>query len=72
MVALREHAPVLRGVSKYPPAFGIDLLVDDSPGVAIEGQRHGFAVLVVEPTDSEWTVKVSSALDARGPANRVP
>lgn len=25
--------------SKYPPAFGIDLHIDDSPGLAIEGHK---------------------------------
>ena len=37
--------------SKYPPAFGIDLHVDDSEGVAIEGERGGFAILRVSPDD---------------------
>jgi hypothetical protein len=31
--------------SKYPPAFGVDLLVDDAEGVVLEGQRLGFSVL---------------------------
>src|ERR1700751_3101658 len=31
--------------SKYPPAFGIDLHVDDSEGVRMEGDEHGFRVL---------------------------
>jgi hypothetical protein len=44
--------------SKYPPAFGIDLHVDDSPGVGLEGVRHGFDVVVVSPGDPEWTNRV--------------
>src|SRR5215471_7250079 len=44
--------------SKYPPAFGIDLHVDDSEGVRIEGERFGFKVLVVRPDDLEWTHRV--------------
>jgi hypothetical protein len=47
-----------RGPSKYPPAFGIDLHVDDSEGVAEEGRRHGFAVLVVAPDDPDWVGRV--------------
>ncbi len=43
------------GPSKYPPAFGIDLHVDDSDGVRLEGERHGFAVVVVSPEDPDWT-----------------
>jgi len=37
--------------TKYPPRYGIDLLLDDSEGVRLEGERHGFAVLVTDPTD---------------------
>jgi hypothetical protein len=48
--------------TKYPPQFGIDLLVDDSEGVRIEGERYGFAVLVVSPTDADWAAKVRARL----------
>lgn len=54
-----------RGPSKYPPAFGIDLHVDDSEGVGLEGRRHGFAVVVVSPDDPEWAARVLAAVDAR-------
>src|SRR5690242_1122573 len=39
VVNQRRHEQVVgrRGPSKYPPAFGIDLHVDDSDGVADEG-----------------------------------
>lgn len=50
--------------TKHPPSFGIDLLVDDSEGVRIEGERHGFRVLVVAPEDEQWTEKIQKALDA--------
>jgi hypothetical protein len=53
-----------QGPSKYPPAFGIDLHVDDSEGVAIEGRRHRFRVVVVTPGDADWTVRVLEALEA--------
>jgi hypothetical protein len=48
--------------SKYPPAFGIDLLVDDSEGVALEGRRHGFAVLHVAEDDAAWCPRVELAV----------
>jgi hypothetical protein len=48
--------------SKYPPAFGIDLHVDDSEGVGEEGRRFGFDVVVVRPDDLEWTGKVLAAV----------
>ena len=42
--------------------YGIDLLVDDSHGVRIEGERHGFRTVVVDPTDSEWAEKVKAQI----------
>ena len=60
------HAKINHGKSskpsKFPPAFGIDILVDDSVGVEIEGRKHGFRVLTVLPSDSDWTHKVIQAL----------
>jgi len=35
--------------SKFPPAFGIDLLVDNSEGVKIEGEKYRFDVLHIQP-----------------------
>jgi hypothetical protein len=60
-----EQVVGLRGPSKYPPAFGIDLHVDDSEGVAEEGRSHGFDVVVVSPGDLDWTARVLRAVDAR-------
>ncbi|HAS43817.1 MAG TPA: hypothetical protein DCS93_25270 [Microscillaceae bacterium] len=40
--------------SKFPLAFGIDLLVDNSEGVKIEGKRYGFDVLHIQPQDQLW------------------
>ena len=60
-----DHVVGRRGPSKYPPAFGIDLHIDDSEGVAEEGRRHGFRVVVVAPEDGAWTVRVLEALEAR-------
>ncbi|SIN81928.1 hypothetical protein SAMN05444166_1080 [Singulisphaera sp. GP187] len=44
--------------SKYPPAFGIDLLVDESEGVWLESQRHGFKMVLVRPDDNAWAKAV--------------
>jgi len=51
-----------RPPSKYPPAFGIDLHIDDSQGVEMEGQDHGFNVVVVKPDDDRWAEKVLAAI----------
>ena len=55
------------GPSKYPPAFGIDLHIDDLDGVAIEGERHGFDVLVIAPEDPDWSCRVLEAVQERRP-----
>jgi hypothetical protein len=48
--------------SKFPPAFGIDLHVDDSEGVRMEGDAHGFRVVVVRPDDQHWARRVLDAV----------
>jgi FMN phosphatase YigB (HAD superfamily) len=52
------HDKVLLGqagrVSKLPSAFGIDLHVDDSPGVEQEGVRFNFRTIIVEEGDEDW------------------
>lgn len=58
-----------RGPSKYPPAFRIDLHIDDSLGVAMEGADHQFAVLVVSPEDQDWVERVLHEVDARISSN---
>jgi len=40
--------------SKNPKLFGIDLHIDDSEGVGIEGKRYGFEVLVIRPDNVDW------------------
>ncbi|MGP0062448.1 MAG: hypothetical protein ACLQGP_02440 [Isosphaeraceae bacterium] len=67
VVNQRRHERVVgrRGPSKNPSAFGINLHVDDSEGVAEEGRRHGFAVVVVDPEDVEWVARVLEAIEGR-------
>ncbi len=40
--------------SKHPPSFGIDILIDDSEGVRIEGERFDFKVILVYPENENW------------------
>jgi hypothetical protein len=62
---VHHEAIIPRAVSsKYPSAFGIDLLIDDSEGVALEGRRHGFAVLHVVEDDTAWCSRVDLAVRA--------
>ena len=55
--------------SKYPPAFGIDFHVDDSEGVKIEGEEHGFRVVIVRPDDEHWARVVLDAVVQDNSAN---
>jgi hypothetical protein len=56
--------------SKFPPAFGIDLHVDDSEGVRMEGDAHGFRVIVVRPDDLLWAQRVLEAV-AQSPLKKI-
>jgi len=58
---LRRSRPD-RPPSKNPAAFGIDLHVDDSDGVRMEGDQHGFHVVVVTPDEQDWADKVLQAV----------
>jgi hypothetical protein len=73
VVNQNRHERVVKGQgfrgyppSKYPPAFGIDLHVDDSEGVAVEGKQHQFRVLVVAQEDAEWTQRILEAVSSQG------
>ena len=60
----RHDREVQARCTKHPPTFGIDLLLDDSEGVRLEGERHGFRVLVVAPEDAQWVEKVQNVMDS--------
>jgi hypothetical protein len=73
VVTQQEHdrlvwRPVFgRKPSKNPAAFGIDLHVDDSDGVRVEGEQHAFRVVVVGPHDTSWVEKVLAAAETVRP-----
>jgi len=48
--------------TKHPPTFGINVLIDDSRGVLLEGQRFNFPVIQIEPTDDAWVATVQAQL----------
>ena len=61
------HLKKVRAMSirceKYPPAFDIDILVDNSRGVALGGRQYGFKVLLLSPEDEDWTNTVLKKLN---------
>ena len=48
--------------TKFPSQFGIDLHIDDSEGVVIEGKEYGFKVLRVDPEDKNWTQTIEDEI----------
>ena len=41
-------------ISKFPPAFGIDIHIDDSIGLKIEGEKYNFKTIIVKVNDENW------------------
>jgi hypothetical protein len=62
----RCHDRVLREnktrYSKFPPAFGIDLHIDDSPGLQIEGAKHNFRTMIIDENDLTWGDRILESL----------
>src|SRR5262249_47041060 len=58
--------------SKYPPAFGINLHVDDSEGVAMEGKQYRFNVLVRSPATPTGRGACSKPLTGGRPRRVAP
>lgn len=48
--------------SKYPPAFGIDFHIDDSPGLSLEGQKFNFKTVIIHEADNAWVTSIQEAL----------
>ena len=67
VINYRAHLQAVEGTpfqsfTKAPKLFGIDLLVDDHPGVKIECQRQNARCLIVDPTATQWSEKVREAI----------
>lgn len=41
--------------SKFPPMFEIDIHIDDSQGVKMEGEKYGFKTIIIREADENWT-----------------
>lgn len=51
--------------SKYPPAFGFDVHVDDSMGVKMEGEKYGFYTIIVDVENENWVEDLLKTLNVR-------
>ncbi|WP_291721100.1 HAD family hydrolase [Bernardetia sp.] len=49
--------------SKYPPAFGFDLHIDDSKGVGIEGEKFGFKTIIIKTIDKNWVETIKKGIE---------
>ena len=61
----RHHRKMLQSpisAVKYPPAFGIDYLIDDSEGIKMEGEMFNYKVIIVNPSDLDWTQKIKKII----------
>ncbi|MCX8531620.1 hypothetical protein [Chryseobacterium luquanense] len=43
-----------KNISKFPPEFDIDIHIDDSIGVEMEGMKFGFKTIIVSMDDENW------------------
>ncbi|WP_375559150.1 HAD family hydrolase [Bernardetia sp. OM2101] len=48
--------------SKFPPAFGFDVHIDDLKGVEIEGQKLNFKTIIILPNDKSWIEKIKKEI----------
>ena len=48
--------------TKAPALFGIDLLIDDLPGVAVECRQQNVRCLIVEPASTAWVADVRAVI----------
>ena len=63
IVNQKIHSQIVKqNISKYPPAFDIDVLIDNSEGVKIEGERHGFKTIWILPDDKQWVENILNKL----------
>ncbi|MCV2485023.1 hypothetical protein OD917_08820 [Flavobacterium sp. SH_e] len=61
----KHHKNILKRkfvCSKFPPMFNIDIHVDDSIGVEIEGNKYGFKTIIISETDKDWTQTVLKSI----------
>jgi hypothetical protein len=62
---MRRYGEGYKMCTKYPPAFGIDLLIDDCGGVLEESRRYNFEMLQVRPDDRDWASLIRERLLVR-------
>ncbi|MBO9584735.1 MAG: hypothetical protein J7574_11305 [Flavobacterium sp.] len=59
---LREIKKFNFRCTKFPPIFGIDVHIDDSEGIKIEGEKYGFKTIVISEKDENWSQTILDSL----------
>ena len=52
-----------KNVSKLPPAFDINIHIDDSTGVEMEGKEFGFKTIIISVSDTDWVNTILKKID---------
>ena len=42
--------------------FHIDIHIDDSQGVKMEGEKYGFKTIIISETDENWTQTILKSI----------
>ena len=63
--AMAGYSCAGRKPSKHPRIYGIDVHIDDSPGVALEGEHFDFDVVVIDPEDQAWCKNLLDCIRGR-------
>ena len=58
----RTLKKINKRVSKYPPAFGFDIHIDDSKGVEMEGEKLKFKTIIVKTNDKNWVETIQKEI----------
>lgn len=48
--------------SKHPPSFGLDVIIDDSEGILIEGAHFSFDAIWLKPENLTWVQELKGRL----------
>lgn len=59
----QKHMRQSFSASKYPPAFDIDLHIDDSEGVRIESEKFGFRTMIVSEDQEKWAETIIAEIE---------
>lgn len=52
-----------KNMSKFPPAFDINIHIDDSAGVEMEGRKFGFKTIIIPVSDTDWINTILKKID---------